>query len=157
MIKFIPSLIGLFSFFFMALTAESVDSKVLSLKKINEYIHKCPLAVISTIDAFNYSSESALIAFTQNDELELYFMTFVDSRKYINLQTNHNVSFVIGFGYTTIQYEGIAHQLEEEAVKEALHAFSIKETPCTSDFLNNSRARFFKIILDSAVQMPQMC
>lgn len=85
----------------MVLNAESVDSTVSSLKKINDYIHKCPLAVISTIDTFNNGSQSALIAFTENDELELYFMTFVDSRKYINLQNNHNVSLVIGFGYTT--------------------------------------------------------
>lgn len=73
MIKFISSWIGLFSFFFMVLNAESVDSTVSSLKKINDYIHKCPLAVISTIDTFNNGSQSALIAFTENDELELYF------------------------------------------------------------------------------------
>ncbi|MBS0272642.1 MAG: pyridoxamine 5'-phosphate oxidase family protein [Proteobacteria bacterium] len=145
MIKFVSFSIGLFSCFFIALTAQSVDPKIFD-KKVNDYIHKCPLAVISTISAFNYSSESALIAFTQNEKLELYFMTFADSRKYTNLQNNHNVSLVIGFGYTTIQYEGMAHQLEEEVVKEALHAFSIKETPCTPDFLNNPRARFFKII-----------
>lgn len=98
------------------------------------------------MDASKNSSESALIAFAQNDKLELYFMTFVDSRKYTNLENNNAVSLVIGFGYTTIQYEGMAYQLKEEAVKEALLAFSLKETPCTSDFLNNPRARFFKIL-----------
>lgn len=133
-------------FKFSNLITESIDSKVSGLKKINDFLQKCPLAVISTIDTFNCSGESALIAFTQNDELELYFMTFIDSRKYLNLQNNCKVSLVIGFGYTTIQYEGMAHQLKEEAVKEALHAFSIKETPCTPDFLNNPRATFFKIM-----------
>lgn len=114
----------------------------MDLKKINDFISQCPLAVISTVDALN-GVESALIAFTQNNKLELYFMTFVDSRKYVNLQTNPYVSLVIGFGYTTVQYEGVAQELKEG--KEALHAFSIKETPCTPDFLNNPRARFFKI------------
>lgn len=124
---------------------KSVDSKTLSLKKVKDYICNCPLAVISTIHSFNNSSESALIAFAQGNEFELYFMAFVDSRKYANLQNNHTVSLVIGFDYTTVQYEGIASELKEDAAKEALHAFSCKASPCTSDFLNNPRARFFKV------------
>lgn len=116
------------------------------LKKINDYICKCPLAVISTINELEHCSESALIAFTQNENLELYFMTFCTSKKYANLQNNRSVSLVIGFEYTTIQYEGIACPLIEDDVQEALHAFSIKETPCSSDFLNDPRARFFKVV-----------
>lgn len=144
--KYIISFVCLFSFNLVSVIAESVDSEISSLKKIHDYIHSCPLAVISTIDVSNKHSQSALIAFTENGQLELYFMTFVDSRKYINLQNDQNVSIVIGFGYITIQYEGVVHELKEEVIAEALYAFSNKETPCTPDFLSNPRARFFKIM-----------
>lgn len=113
--------------------------------KIYNYISTCPLAVISTIDELGSNPQSALIAFAQNDDLEIYFMTFIDSRKYANLQKNASVSFVIGFEYTTVQYEGMAYELVGIAAQEALEAFSLKETPCTLDFLKNPRARFFKV------------
>lgn len=112
-------------------------------KKINDFICQEPLAVISTFNGV--STCSALIAFAQNSKLELYIMTFSDSRKYANLQENPYVSVVIGFGYLTIQYEGAAFLLDNNANQEALRAFSLKTTPCSSDFLNDSRARFFKI------------
>jgi general stress protein 26 len=138
--------IGFFIFFWTSLVSAEYDLESSKLRKINDYFHKCPLAVISTIDESQNSSASALIAFAQNDDLELYFMTFVDSRKYVNLQNNQSVSLVIGFDYTTVQYEGIACALRETAIKEALYAFSLKETPCSSDFLDDPRARFFKIV-----------
>ena len=114
-------------------------------KKLSNCLSQIPLAVISTINRFQNRPESALVAFTQNSHLELYFMTFVDSRKYANLQQNPFVSFVIGFDYTTIQYEGIASELKEKVIPEALQAFACKETPCTPEFLNSPRARFFKV------------
>lgn len=138
--------IGFFIFFWTSFVSAEYDLESSKLRKINDYFHKCPLAVISTIDESQNNSTSALIAFAQNDDLELYFMTFVDSRKYVNLQNNQSVSLVIGFDYTTVQYEGIACALRETAIKEALYAFSLKETPCSSDFLNDPRARFFKIV-----------
>lgn len=116
-----------------------------SIQKIYDYISKAPLAVLSTMGECHDGPESALIAFAQNEDLELYFMTFADSRKYANLQRNPSVSLVIGFECKTIQYEGAACELRETAIEEALYAFSLKQTPCSSDYLHDSRARFFKI------------
>jgi general stress protein 26 len=119
---------------------------LINITKIWSHFNNNPLAVISTADELRKQSESALIAFTQNNDLELYFMTFVDSRKFANLQTNQSVSLVIGFGYTTVQYEGIAYALKNWTAEEALHAFFQKDTPCSPEFLNDPRARFFKVI-----------
>ena len=115
------------------------------LNKIYKHLSTCSLAVISTVDEVENVPQSALIAFTQNDNLEIYFMTFFDSRKYINLQKNASVSFVIGFDYITVQYEGVACELMGTAIQEALKAFSLKDTPCSLDFRKNPRARFFKV------------
>lgn len=124
---------------------DSVPKLLENSHKIHALFCHTPLAVMSTIGIDQKHAESALVAFTQNRALNLYFMTFVDSRKYANLQQNPSVSFVIGFGYTTIQYEGIVSQLAIHSIDEALKAFKEKETPCTPDFLSNPRARFFKV------------
>lgn len=117
-----------------------------NLKKIHAFLVKTPLATLSTLDPAQTTPQSALVAFTQNEKLELYFMTFVDSRKYANLQQQHAVSFVIGFEYTTVQYEGVASELLGCQTKEALLAFALKDTPCSAEFLDNPRARFFKVV-----------
>lgn len=137
---------GLFFLFCIPLFGKSLDNIEKSDTKIRGHFNNNPLAVISTTDESQKQSESALIAFTQNNDLEVYFMTFVDSRKFKNLQTNQSVSLVIGFDYTTVQYEGVAYALKDLAIEEALHAFSQKNTPCSPEFLNDPRARFFKVI-----------
>lgn len=125
---------------------DNSDKSDINITKIWNHFNNTPLAVISTTDELRKQSESALIAFTQNEGLELYFMTFADSRKFANLQTNQSVSLVIGFDYRTVQYEGVAYALKGYAAEEALHSFSQKAPPCSSEFLNDPRARFFKVI-----------
>lgn len=144
--RYIIVLFLLFSTPLFGRNLDHFEKSDINIEKIKNYLNKNPLAVISTIDELRKHSESALIAFTQNNELEIYFMTFVDSRKFTNLQANSSISLVIGFDYTTVQYDGFAYPLKDLAIEEALHAFSEKETPCSHEFLNDPRARFFKII-----------
>lgn len=144
--RYIMGLFFLFCVPLFGMNVDNVEKLDINITKIRSHFNNNPLAVISTTDELRKQSESALIAFTQNNDLELYFMTFVDSRKFANLQTNQSVSLVIGFDYTTLQYEGVAYVLTDLAVEEALHAFSEKNTPCSHEFLNDSRARFFKVI-----------
>ncbi len=61
-----------------------------------DFIRKQKLAVISTVGNKGIP-ESAVLEFGETEKLELVFDTFTTSRKYKNLQTNKNVSFVIGW------------------------------------------------------------
>ncbi|KKR71497.1 MAG: hypothetical protein UU14_C0026G0007 [Candidatus Roizmanbacteria bacterium GW2011_GWB1_40_7] len=73
---------------------------------ILDFIKKQKLAVISTVGIDN-KPESAVLEFGETEELELIFDTLTSSRKYKNLQTNKNVSFVVGWDENiTVQYEG---------------------------------------------------
>lgn len=85
---------------------------------ILDFIKRHNLAVISTVGA-NSRPESAVLEFGETEDLELIFDTFISSRKYKNLQTNKNVSFVIGWDEAiTVQYEGTAEEVKgEEAEK----------------------------------------
>jgi uncharacterized pyridoxamine 5'-phosphate oxidase family protein len=65
-------------------------------------------AVMATISASGVP-ESACVGFVVTPDLHLIFDTISDSRKYVNLQVNPNIAFVIGcHEEQTIQYEGIA-------------------------------------------------
>ncbi len=89
---------------------ESKKSKVL------EFIRNKHLMVISSTTVNNFS-QSALVAFSENNELEIIFGTFCTTRKYKNIKHQSKVSLVIGWNEEkkiTVQYEGKAHELEGE-------------------------------------------
>lgn len=115
---------------------------------ILQFLKTQPMAVVATIAADSWQPESALIAFTQTSNLEIIFETFVDSRKYQNLQQNPRTALVIGWDmarYITVQYEGIAAPVDSREYEMCVQAFRAKDTPCTEQFLRDSRVRFFKV------------
>jgi len=118
-------------------------------KTILTFLKSQPMAAISTIAPGSLQPESALIAFTQTNMLEIIFETFVDTRKWHNLQKNPKVSLVIGWDikhYVTVQYEGVAVPAKNDEQSEAyIQAFLAKDTPCTEKFLRDPRVRLFKI------------
>ena len=68
-----------------------------------------PIGVISTVNTSN-KPESASIYYVNDDNLNIYFITRAESRKFKNIGTNPNVSFVITGENEpyTIQLEGKA-------------------------------------------------
>jgi len=96
-----------------------VDKK----QTILSFIKKQKLAVISTVNS-NCMPESAVLEFGETEDLELIIDTFTSSRKYKNLQTNKNVSFVIGWDDDiTIQYAGIAEEVKGDKAKKYQEAY----------------------------------
>lgn len=117
-------------------------------KEIYSFLNQNPLGVISTLATGSSQPESALVAFAETKQLELIFQTFVDSRKYANLKSNPKVSFVTGWSlesYVTLQYEGVAEEISAENLEEFKTIFKAKDTPCTDEFLNNPKCRFFLV------------
>lgn len=68
--------------------------------------------VLATANKEN-NPEAAVLEYGITDDLEIIFDTFIDSRKYRNIQYNNNVSLVIGWDEdVTVQYEGQAFELK---------------------------------------------
>jgi hypothetical protein len=91
---------------------------------------------------------SALVAFAQTDDLHLIFETFVDTRKWDNLQLNPYVAFVMGWDiskYITMQYEGVATAVPTNEIEKYTRLFLAKDTPCTESFLRGPRIRLFTV------------
>lgn len=99
------------------------------------------LCVVSTMGA-DGTPESALVAFSETPDLDIVFGTSHDARKYANLTSNPHVSFVIGFGKTTLQVEGIARMAtgEEEERCRTIHT---TKNPASLKYAHDPKQRFF--------------
>ena len=100
----------------------------------------------------NVEPEAATVYFVSDDDLNLYFLTSIKSKKADNLKVNGKAAFVIGWGpeVVTIQGAGVAKELP---AKEAKIFFDlIKKTALASVYqwpllkLANEGYCAFKII-----------
>jgi len=111
------------------------------------FLKEQPMATISTVAKGSNQPESALIAFTQTQDLEIVFESFIDTRKWRNLKTNPYVAFVIGWDtnkHITVQYEGIATPIPGSEAEKYIQLFLVKDTPCTEKFLRDPRVQLYK-------------
>ncbi|HEX4662299.1 MAG TPA: pyridoxamine 5'-phosphate oxidase family protein [Candidatus Saccharimonadales bacterium] len=117
--------------------------------KILNFLRTQTMATISTIALGSLQPESALIAFTQTDDLEIIFESFVNTRKWKNLQHNPRAALVIGWdtkNHITVQYEGVATAVPDSETERYIQLFLAKDTPCTEIFLRDPRVRLFKVV-----------
>lgn len=112
-------------------------------KIIRNLIDQSKLAVLSTVTPED-TSESAVVEISTTDKLELIFDTLPTFRKYKNLASNQNVSVVIGWEPTTVQYEGVAAELNGKELEE-YKRIHFQKFPEAVKF-EELGIRFFKII-----------
>jgi general stress protein 26 len=86
------------------------------------------LGVLATVGV-DGNPEAALMGVVATPELELIFDTVKSSRKYPNLKNNPRVAWVIGCtSEITVQYEGIAEELEGTALAKYKNIYFAKFT-----------------------------
>ena len=86
----------------------------MNVDEVFQFMNSERLAVLATAGE-NGQPEAALMGFAVTPELEIIFDTVRSSRKYPNLKKNPRVAWVIGCTTeVTVQYEGIAEELEGE-------------------------------------------
>jgi len=83
--------------------------------KFLTFLKNKQVAVISTVSETN-QPESATIFYAVDDDLTFYFTTKSFTRKYKNLEHNHEVSLVIGTENVpvTVQIQGRAEQIQDD-------------------------------------------
>ncbi len=115
-------------------------------ERILAFIKEQRLAVISTVDTERGKPEAACIAFAEKDNLDLIFGTLNTSRKYKNLESNQNVSFVIGWSdeFGTVQYEGVATELSGEEASVHGKIMADKNENARA-FLTKENQRYFLV------------
>jgi uncharacterized protein YhbP (UPF0306 family) len=113
-------------------------------QKILDFIKTQMLGVVSTVDVANNKPESAMVAFSETDELEIIFGTFDDTRKYGNLQKNPSVAFVISAVPITVQYEGVVQEMQGDDLKK-YRQIHIAKNPSSAKYVDHDQQKFFKI------------
>ena len=100
----------------------------MNVEEVFKFMEGEKLGVLSTVGE-DGSPESALMGVVATPELELIFDTVKSSRKYPNLKNNSRVAWVIGCTTeVTVQYEGIADELEGEALAKYKKIYFAKFT-----------------------------
>lgn len=114
--------------------------KIFGLLNENEF------GVIST-NSFNGAPESAVVAVSTTDDLQLIFGTFDSSRKFNNILKDNKVSIVIGWDNVkkqTMQIEGIA-MLVPDSERKHVEDIHCKKNPVSEKFRNNLHQKYFTI------------
>lgn len=115
-------------------------------EKIYEFIKSHNLAVLSTV-THDFLPQSAVVGFSERENLELIFGTSSKARKYQNLLKNPRVSIVIGWDKgKTVQYEGEAVELKGETERQEAISTYLSKTPSAAKFLSDSEEAIFKVV-----------
>lgn len=117
-------------------------------QKILDYLGTQLLGVLSYVNAAG-KPQSALVAVTETEGLDLIFGTDKTSRKYQQILNNPHVAFVIGTDVEagiTVQYEGIATEVDGAELEKArdLH---LKKNPQSKKFAFKDSQTFFTVKL----------
>lgn len=114
-------------------------------KIILDFIKSQPIGVLATINAKG-TPEASSMAISQTDKLELIFQTPDTTRKYANLQHNPHVAIVFGWGqdnYITVQYEGTAREVTDQAERERLLPIHIANSADSKPYVGLPGNKFF--------------
>jgi hypothetical protein len=100
--------------------------------------------VVSTIAQGSLQPEAALVGFSYTPQFEIIFGNSIDERKYKNIISNQQVAFVFGFGYTTVQYEGIASIAHGDEIQEC-QAIHFEKHPLARRYAFAEGHRYIKV------------
>ncbi|MDB5176235.1 MAG: hypothetical protein JWM81_1093 [Candidatus Saccharibacteria bacterium] len=112
--------------------------------QLYDFLYSYKNGVLATVGSDGTPS-SAIIGFGQTHDLELLFGTETTSRKYKNLTHNPHIAFTVG-GETaeTIQYEGIARELNESEYDVLLNNYWLKN-PHAKKYHASPNQRYFTV------------
>ena len=128
----------------MKISVQNPRDRKKHLKFLYEFIKKHKLAVIATTDG-NGRPEAAVIGVAVDKNLEIICGTYNTSRKYLNLKKNARVALVIGWEKAqTVQYEGIAEELDENEAEQALDTILAK-TPSAARYVEREYKVVYRI------------
>lgn len=114
---------------------------------IFEFIKSQSVGVVATINETGLP-EAATMAVSQTDKLELIFQTPNTTRKYANLQHNSHVAVVFGWdteNMVTVQYEGKAREVTDDAERVRLAAIHVAKNPMSKPYASLPNNKFFLV------------
>lgn len=110
-------------------------------RMILEFLRKHILAVIATCHR-DGTPEAATIDISVQDNLEIVFSAFKETRKFANLAERPGVALVVGWDDNiTVQYEGEAAKVPAAEVEQYQQAF-LNSVPADREFIERGAVMF---------------
>lgn len=116
----------------------------MSKPQLIAFMDRNELCVISTVNS-SHTPESAIVGFTNNEDLTLFIGTSNKSRKYANLTQSPKVAIVIGGQEAEVQYEGTAEIIESGAYRDLVEQKHIKKLPGAAEYRDDPDQVYIKI------------
>lgn len=113
-------------------------------KLVQDFINSHTLCTLATVSEDN-KPENAVIEYGNTSQLELIFDTFKHFRKYKNIKHNPHAAVVIGWDDITIQYEGLAIELDGNELEQYKKIY-FKKLPKAEKWSREKGIVYFKII-----------
>lgn len=117
-------------------------------EKILAFLQTQHHGVIATNSPDSSSPESALVAISETEDLEIVFGTSIKSRKYQNILKNPHVAFVVAVAddekRISVQFEGKAIVVEGKE-RDVLVEGHVKKNPGSAKYLSDPDQKFFKV------------
>ncbi len=111
--------------------------------KILKFLRRENLAVLSYAE--NGQPKSSVVDYSEDEDLQIIFITLLKYRKYSLIKKNPRISLCIGGkNNITVQYEGIAKELTRLKFLPYLK-YHIKKNPVELKFSKMLEAKFFII------------
>ena len=120
---------------------EQQKQQVIKILQNNEF------GVICTNSYDRVAPESAVVAISNTEDLQIIFGTFQDSRKFKNLQRDRNVSIVVGWDNDkkqTMQIEGVAEIVSEE-LRPKIEDIHCLKNKASEKFRGNLQQAYFLV------------
>ncbi|MEO5646468.1 MAG: pyridoxamine 5'-phosphate oxidase family protein [Candidatus Paceibacterota bacterium] len=124
----------------------SIEALTAAVKNFNTH-----LGIISTVNTTGHP-ESAVVYFSHDDSLNIFFTTRKNSRKYKNLVQTPTVAFVVydETTYQTVQIEGVASTISDPTEQTRLFATVVEYATKNDavppiDKIGDSEIMFIKI------------
>jgi len=113
------------------------------LAQVRTFLHSHKHCVIASI---NHESkpQSAFVAFSSNDKLEIIVGTSNKSRKYKNIVNDPHVSVVVADESGGVQYEGVAYEVDNADVAGVM-AQDFAQLPGSKKYREDSTQTWFHI------------
>ncbi len=114
-------------------------------QRILGFLKHHQIGVIATTKS-GLQPEAAAVEYGETEDLELIIDTFVNSRKWGNIQKNPRVAFVVGWDQDiTVQYEGRVTQLQGEELTKSKNTYFAKN-PRAQKWEGREGVIYFKIV-----------
>lgn len=114
-------------------------------EQILEYLSGQQLCTIASADDSG-NPQAAFVAFSEDENLRIFFGTSNQTRKYKNILNKSNIAIVVADFKGEVQYEGLAKEITDSEYRKEVESRHLAKVPGAQKFADDPNQTYFEII-----------